>query len=1163
MKLRRLHINRLPGIYVPFEVEPDGALFQVVLGPNGIGKSSLCRAVEALYWSDRGPKQQISINAEFDIDGGEWSVIRDGARTRWRHERAESAVPDLPPSHSANCFFLRLRDLIDPARSGTGNVASEIRRQMYGGFDLRKIREDEFGNLRPRAGRSELTAYNQADNSVQREKGVHERLQRREDDLNNLKSQLGQTEAKQRRLHDVNRALGLLDRREELVACLAEFELLPEALAQLTGKEIEQIEELQKKLDAQNRRITLLESEVANANDIILGVRLKEPVQEIELAAWQEYADDLKGIDQALLATRSKHSGCRDSVEEMLSAVGGGDFDEARLELADHGDLFEFLRSAQDLQEKTAAINERLRLLEDIERPEKTQSDLENYRAAANTLRSWLRSAEAGPEQKEKRQRRIWLIVAVVLNVIGVFLAIILHSFFAILAGVGAGIVLPMLVRSREVQFDGRHAAQEVFGRGEVEEPSSWDLVGVEARLRDLDSQASLLDAKIVRDGVRDVERRALENQLNGLSVQIDDLESRRTKLQESLKLYEIRPDADLVDFARSLDQLRCARSKETELAGNVRELEMQHADLLSKLSDVLVSHGEPRPTDTVSAKASLNHVVASSGRLLQANSDLQRATEQRTQAELDLNSFGQSIKEIYSTAGIENGDLHGFALLLSSLEKYMELKSKVHQLESKNDLDLSELDKASEAALADLDSAELDQLCADAAQSSTEAERLRDEIAKINAEVAAAKSGHVIENLIATRGDVLINLYECRSKVIYANAGRFLMDSVEREYEQTQMPRVFDRARELFSLFTKHNFQLQLGVEAGSEELLAKDLANGDLRNLGELSDGTRAQLLLAARIAFAEEVENGWKLPLFLDEALDQSDPVRYEAIVRSLGRIAVEQDRQIFYLTSDPVDIERIGYALVEENCDAPSVIDLGSIRKIAESVSGPSELHVEPRPTTQRPDGLSAEEYGAALGVPLLNPSLGYDNQHFFHLLWDDLDLLHQFLTNSIVRVGQWKAVQGSPLANKLGAHSKSPAEITYRTDLLQNFCELWCQGRGQPVDRDALYASEAITDRFMDGVVALTEELGGDAEKLLLAIRSRNDERLSGFRKNALGKLEQFFFESGYIDNSPMLNEEELRIRILASPAANHLPDSDADECLNRWWVLATRALHHH
>ncbi len=78
----------------------------------------------------------------------------------------------------------------------------------------------------------------------------------------------------------------------------------------------------------------------------------------------------------------------------------------------------------------------------------------------------------------------------------------------------------------------------------------------------------------------------------------------------------------------------------------------------------------------------------------------------------------------------------------------------------------------------------------------------------------------------------------------------------------------------------------------AGPERRFAVDQKTGEGKGLDKLSDGTRAQLLLAARMAFSEEVDQGRTLPLFLDEALGQSDPVRYEAIVRSLGRVAKDQ-------------------------------------------------------------------------------------------------------------------------------------------------------------------------------------------------------------------------------------------------------------------------------
>ena len=209
MKLQRLKINRLPGINVPFEIVPEEANFHVVIGPNGIGKSSLCRAVEALYWSDLGPTQRTSVDGEFELDGEAWWVEREGTRLRWEHDWVDSTPPSLPSSYNHNCFFLRLRDLIDPSPEGTQNVASEIRRQMSGGFDLGKIVSDLFDGVGVQHGRRERRELNSALQQIQKAEGEHIGLQRRVDKLDDLKTQLAETETSGHRLTYVNRALAL------------------------------------------------------------------------------------------------------------------------------------------------------------------------------------------------------------------------------------------------------------------------------------------------------------------------------------------------------------------------------------------------------------------------------------------------------------------------------------------------------------------------------------------------------------------------------------------------------------------------------------------------------------------------------------------------------------------------------------------------------------------------------------------------------------------------------------------------------------------------------------------------------------------------------------------------------------------------------------------
>ena len=86
------------------------------------------------------------------------------------------------------------------------------------------------------------------------------------------------------------------------------------------------------------------------------------------------------------------------------------------------------------------------------------------------------------------------------------------------------------------------------------------------------------------------------------------------------------------------------------------------------------------------------------------------------------------------------------------------------------------------------------------------------------------------------------------------AAAGRLLLDAVRREHETIQMPRVLERARGLFAAFTHGAYELRVAAEDAAS-FVAIEAATGAGRAPDALSDGTRVQLLLAARLAFAEE--------------------------------------------------------------------------------------------------------------------------------------------------------------------------------------------------------------------------------------------------------------------------------------------------------------------
>ena len=1157
MKLRRLRIDRLPGIDQPFEIESPGPGFHVVFGPNAIGKSSICRAVEGLYWDDRGPTERTSVTGQFELDGETWSAEREGARLRWRCDDEDRAPPGIPGSHNHRCFFLRLRDLIDPSPDGTQDIASEIRRQMSGGFDLHQIVEDSFSGISARHGRRQRNEYNAASREVQEAEGKQAALQRRVDELGSLQAQLEGAATGARRRPSVERALGLSRRAEDHAAVREEISALPDALATLTGQELEQIERHEARAGELSERIRDLESQRDAARDAARDARLSAEVNQPDLAVWRQNADELGRIELGLQNARTQRAECEKELASALAALGGGDALEVPLTIGEHGRLFEFLRAAGEHRTQKNAIKSRLRLLDNIERSEDDESHLVTLRAAIDLLRQWLRAPEPETLRQRLRDRLAWILLALSMALAGIGLAVFVDPRFGYLLTAGVGLVVPiLLLRGRNPASNTRTSAQEGFDKLDVEAHDEWSAGSVEARLRNLEAEVVSIESRLQRARDRDGDRQNLNSQLTELNEAEAALDERRKSLLQSLNLDSMRPDAELVDVARALDQLRTSRIKHEGSAARVGDLEATHAKLLAALADILQSHGEPAPKDATSAKAYLANLSERSARLARALADERQANAQIEQNSADSHAALETIGKIYAVASLDDGDKPGLAALLQMLPQYRELNDRAIRLEGQIGLDRDELAKAGEAELADCDRATLDRLVHDLSSAADKADELRGEIAEINAQVTEARRGSSLQDLIARRETVRTELKNRRDEAIFARAGRFLVDAVEREYEQTQMPRVFERARGHFSAFTHHGYELRLGRDAEAPRLFAVDLRTSEGRDLGELSDGTRAQLLLAARMAFAEEVERGRTLPLFLDEALDQSDPARFEAIARALGRIANDQGRQIFYLTSDPLDRDRIRHALDAENCVVASEIDLGLIRKRAVSVTESSSLQIPTRPVVPEPDGRLAEEYGITLGVPAFSPALGHARQHFFYVLSDDLEFLHALLENGIEQVGQWRMVSGTPLAERLESRSNFPDEIASRVSLLEVFCEAWNQGRGRTVDRDVLVRSGALTDRFLDKVAAISGDLDGNPDRLRAALFARKDSRLKGFRQNSAEALDEYLRDDGYLDDRPILGESDLRLRALASPPANKLPDGVAGACLSRWWTWA-------
>jgi hypothetical protein len=306
--------------------------------------------------------------------------------------------------------------------------------------------------------------------------------------------------------------------------------------------------------------------------------------------------------------------------------------------------------------------------------------------------------------------------------------------------------------------------------------------------------------------------------------------------------------------------------------------------------------------------------------------------------------------------------------------------------------------------------------------------------------------------------------------------------------------------------------------------------------KSLAELSDATRIQLLLAARLAFASHVDRDAVLPLFLDEVLTTSDPERFIAVTESLLVFVREQQRQIFYLTANPGDVVQWDRVLQNNGLGPVTPIDLASLRSLAAGAGGESELQVPPAPEVPSPAGKDAESYGCLLKVPRVDLHRPSTALHLFHLLRDELDLLYRLLVSRIRTVGQWRRIAATGGGATL-VGGDAAERISALADVAEAFFDAWRVGRSRPIDTGVLRNAE-LSDIWIDKLESLLEELGGDPARLLDALEKREDERTKGFRTRVLEKLRAYLIQHGYLDEREPLDEAAIHSRVQVAVAVH-------------------------
>jgi DNA repair protein SbcC/Rad50 len=1105
MRVRRLLIQRLAGIPPPgFALEGLAPGINVIVGPNASGKTSLLRAFEAVLYREQLRSHAVVVEAELETKVGTLRASRIGNEISWQLDGQAADPLPLPEARFLPCFTLRLEDLLEEDGQTDRSIAERINRELAGGYDVAQAAQESRFRLAANHGRREAGELREADSTlrqVQREQGE---LRREEDRLPALNKKKVEAKEAEQEAAALRAALALLEARRRRLGLEARLALFPAGMDRLRGNEVQRLDEQRLHGRQVEGDLAMAHAARGHAEETLRASGLAESdLDEARLTDRRTQLNRLRTLEAEIASSRTAIVAARADRERAVSDLGGTAPREPVALKPDD------VRTTETALAETRVLKAELRALDaELKRlppPDHAGRDAQRLGEARRELIRWL-SAPRDPTWTAAR------IVAAALLLAAAFAGVILPA--AIHPGLMA-LLLPLgwaayaLVLRRGPGNEERRQAETRFRSTAVDEPPSWELHHSEAHLWNLDRR--LTEARVLEEQL--ARRSSVESEIQGHEEKI---ELALWALQDVAERMNYDPTVLDASFDRWLRVIaayeqadRTYRQNRGALDAREDEARCVRDGLITFLIEYDEASDAVRP-DAEMLSQRLEHLVTRVRNRDAARRDLNSADKQIGALTKQSERNDQDVAKLFTDLDLKEGDEAGLRDRLQRLAQWRGLRQKQSEargaeaerqqiLEGREDLlALVEADdkKAMDSALAER-RAIADQL--------RETER---EITEIGTRIADAEKRRSLETARERRQLAADALSIALEEALFAEAGDLLMKQVEAEHVQASRPAVLRQAEDWFARFTRHQWKLEFQSD-GSAAFAARETATEERRSLAQLSSGTRMQLLLAVRMAFALEAERGREpLPLFLDEALTTADPERFQAAAESLARLADEQQRQIIYLTARPGDA-----VFWRASGCSPTCIDLVEVRRSGGAITSPAEITLPPvAPDPPEPGAVSAEDYAVAIGVSPIAPWGSTAGIHLFYLLRDDLELLWRLLCAGIDRIGPLESLLGSAEAD-LVLDTEDQRRLQRRIDGAEAWIEAWRRGRGRLVDREALEASGVLKDTFKERVVALAEKLQGDGHRLVERLKTGAVER---FRWKNAEKLEQWLVEHGYI-----------------------------------------------
>ncbi|MGD9546906.1 MAG: ATP-binding protein [Candidatus Krumholzibacteriia bacterium] len=277
MRLLEFRSDRLPGIPTPFGFAAGPGL-NLVVGPNGIGKSSFARALHFLLWPRRGqPSTDLAVHADFQVGT---HVLRAGYRgvgdVSWTREGRAVPAPDLPPESLAACHHLDVLDLMPILlHEDDVRLAEDLMKELGGGVNLVRLRDQLFGG-RGTATRGKQDEFRQADARIARIVAAHRGLLDEESALGELTADREAALRARTRLTLLEQVQKRLERAAEAELARRELQTIPAGVEFVRPGDPEDLDRFRTDVAARLQEREGLRQELAQVEADLAACRLTE-----------------------------------------------------------------------------------------------------------------------------------------------------------------------------------------------------------------------------------------------------------------------------------------------------------------------------------------------------------------------------------------------------------------------------------------------------------------------------------------------------------------------------------------------------------------------------------------------------------------------------------------------------------------------------------------------------------------------------------------------------------------------------------------------------------------------------------------------------------------------------------------------------------------------